>query len=287
MSSTRLGTRIPTRTHSVAEPRRHRPPARDDHRDTHRDNDTEWLFAELARVPDHSEEAHRICARLAKIHAPVVEREARRYRDRGVAQEDLRQVARVGLMKAIRGFDPGRGKPFMSYLLPTMTGELKRHFRDNTWAVHAPRAHQERRAELNRFTTEFTQRHSRSPSLTEIGAHMGLDAKATGEMLGACSAYSALSLDRPYGTNEEGEETMLGDSIGAADPGIELAVDREALKQALVGIPPRERRILLLRFFGDQTQAQIAEAMGCSQMHVSRLLNSTLTRLRRAMLHDS
>lgn len=279
MSSTRLGTRIPNRTHTRAEPQTHR--------SLPRDNDTEWLFARLGRVPEHSEEAHRICARLAKIHAPVVEREARRYRDRGVSHEDLRQVARVGLMKAIRGFDHGRGKPFMSYLLPTMTGELKRHFRDNTWAVHAPRAHQERRSELNRFTTEFTQRYSRSPTFAEIGAHMGLDAKATGEMLGACSAYSALSLDRPYGTNDEGEETMLGDSIGSADPGIELAVDREALKQALVGIPLRERRILLLRFFGDQTQAQIAETMGCSQMHVSRLLNSTLARLRRAMLSET
>jgi RNA polymerase sigma-B factor len=246
------------------------------------DVSAEELLTELAGLPADAPEAEAIRARLVQMYAPLARREARRYRNRGEMLDDLEQVAMLGLMKAIAGFDPGFGKPFISYLLPMVTGELKRHFRDRTWAVRVPRKHQEKRSELNRFTSEFSQRKGRAPTTAEIAEALELDVEETVELLDAASAYSALSLDAPRGSEEE-DDASLGDSLGSIDSDLEHVVDREALKAALANLPAQRRRILLLRFFGNKTQAEIAQVIGVSQMHISRLLKQTLADLRAEM----
>ena len=242
--------------------------------------EAERLLATLHDLPDDNEKAQDLRDRLVYLHYRVVLREAGHYRNRGVDTEELRQVAAIGLMKAINGFDPYRGKRFLSYLLPTVTGEIKRHFRDNLWAVHVPRTHRDRRGELNRFVTEFAQDHSRPPNQSEIGEHFGLGPRDSGELINAASAYSALSLDSPQGADSDGEEELLGNSVGGADPDLERVVDRTALRHALTLLPETQRRVLLLSFFEEWSQARIGKRMDCSQMQVSRLSRVALARLR-------
>ncbi|TDQ53300.1 RNA polymerase sigma factor SigF [Actinorugispora endophytica] len=242
----------------------------------------EKLLAALAANRKNEEARERIRGELVELYTPLVRREARRYRNRGEPMDDLYQVGMLGLMKAIRGFDPSYGKPFVAYLLPMVTGELKRHFRDTTWAVRVPRVHQEKRGELNRVIAEFTQRHGRTPTTKELAKAMDMEVEAMIELIDASSAYSALSLDMPFG--EADDESALGDTLGGVDGDLENVVDRESLKDALDRLPERERRVVLLRFFGNKTQSEIAAAVGLSQMHVSRLLSQTLRQLRRELL---
>lgn len=241
----------------------------------------EKLLARLAEARNE-ESREELRGELVQLYTPLVHREARRYRNRGEPLDDLYQVGMLGLMKAIKGFDPSFGKPFVAYLLPMVTGELKRHFRDTTWAVRVPRVHQERRGELNRVIAEFTQRKGRTPTTREIAQEMRLDLEAAIELIDASSAYSALSLDMPFG--EADDESALGDTLGCADGDLEKVVDHASLKNALDHLPERERRVVLLRFFGNKTQSEIAADVGLSQMHVSRLLAQTLRRLRRELL---
>ncbi|WP_179643227.1 SigB/SigF/SigG family RNA polymerase sigma factor [Spinactinospora alkalitolerans] len=245
---------------------------------------TRELLNSLREVERGDPRREVICRRLIELHTPVVRRIARRYRNRGEPEEDLRQVAMVGLMQAIRDFNPDFGKDFISYALPMMTGEVKRHFRDRTWAIRVPRKHQEKRAELNRVTASFTQRNGRSPTISEIAKMLEMSEEDTIELVDASTAYSALSLDVPYGADEE--EKTLGDTLGDVDADLESVVDRAALRPALAALAPRERRILLLRFAGNKTQAQIAQQVGLSQMHVSRMLSATLRKLRAELLSE-
>jgi RNA polymerase sigma-B factor len=239
-------------------------------------------LAALADHQDDEETSARIRDELVRLYMPLVRREARRYRNRGEPMDDLYQVGMLGLMKAIKGFDPSYGKPFVAYLLPMVTGELKRHFRDTTWAVRVPRVHQERRSELNRVIAEFTQKHGRTPTTREIADALEMDLESAIELIDASSAYSALSLDTPFGDTED--ESALGDTLGVADGDLETVVDKTSLKDALDRLPERERRVILLRFFGNKTQSEIAADVGLSQMHVSRLLSQTLRQLRRELL---
>jgi RNA polymerase sigma-B factor len=247
--------------------------------------DVEGLLRRLRSLPPEDPRRADIEAELVELHKPVLHQIARRYSLRGEPTEDLLQTAMVGLMKAIHGFDVTRGKPFMSYLLPVATGEVKRHFRDNTWALRVPRRHQENRSALNRFTVEFSQRHGRSPTVDEIAQELDMPSEEVLELIAASSAYSALSLDAPYG---EGEDAApLADSLGSPDAMLEHVVDHECLKSAITGLSDRERTILLLRFFHEKTQTDIARHLGCSQMHVSRLLSRTLTRLRESIMSEN
>ncbi|TDQ51561.1 SigB/SigF/SigG family RNA polymerase sigma factor [Actinorugispora endophytica] len=245
---------------------------------------TRELLEELGRVREDPDRRERIYVELTELHTPVARRIARQYRNRGEPEEDLRQVAMVGLYNAIRNFDPAYGKEFISYALPMMTGEVKRHFRDRTWAVRVPRKHQERRAELNRVTAEFAQRNGRSPTVRELAVLLELDEEETLELIDAARAYSTLSLDVPFGADEDG--TTLGDTLGGLDEALERVVDHATLRPALAALPARDRRILLLRFAGDKTQAQIAELVGLSQMHVSRRLAAILATLRGQLVPD-
>ncbi|MFC7331156.1 RNA polymerase sigma factor SigF [Marinactinospora rubrisoli] len=271
------------RTESPARAPQARRPSRRESDEEYR-RQTRELLAELAGIDPGDPRRERIYHRLTELHLPVVRRIARQYRNRGEPEEDLRQVATVGLVQAIRDFNPDYGKEFISYALPMMTGEVKRHFRDRTWAIRVPRKYQEKRSELNRVTAEFAQEHGRSPTVAETAKLLEMTEEETVELIDASAAYSTLSLNVPYGADEE--EKTLGDTLGEDDSDLESVVDRTALRPALAGLPPRERRILLLRFAGNKTQAQIAELVGLSQMHVSRTLGATLAKLRTQLLPE-
>ncbi|WP_084469126.1 SigB/SigF/SigG family RNA polymerase sigma factor [Nocardiopsis trehalosi] len=245
---------------------------------------TRELFAELAGVERSDPRREELYRALVELHGPVIRRIARRYRNRGEPEEDLRQVVTVGLVQAIRDFDPDYGKEFISYALPMMTGEVKRHFRDRTWAIRVPRKHQEKRPELNRVTSAFAQEHGRSPTVAEIAERLEMTVEETLELIDASAAYSALSLDVPYGADEE--EKTLGDTLGEDDSALESVADRASLRPALATLSPRDRKIVLLRFAGNKTQAQIAEIVGLSQMHVSRTLSASLAKLRAQLVPD-
>lgn len=248
-------------------------------------SDPELLLREFKRLDAYDPAARGMRDRVVDLWRPVANQVARRYANRGEPIEDLRQTAMVGLMKAVTRYDPARGERFASYLLPTVTGEVKRHFRDHTWAIRVPRRHQENRGRLNRATTELTQRHGRSPTVAELAEDLGLSQEETVELMGASSAYSALSLEVPF-NDPEGSATMLGDTLGEFDACLERLIDREALRPAVARLSERERLILALRFTGERTQSEIAATVGCSQMHVSRILSDVLRRLRRELIPD-
>ena len=220
-----------------------------------------------------------VCAWL-----PMAHRLASRFRNRGESLEDLRQVAAIGLVKAVDRYDPFRGKAFETFAVPTVVGELKRHFRDHTWDVHVPRRVQDLRNRVRVARRDLAQRlEGRLPTSAEIAAETGLSEKDVMLGLEALGSYSVLSLDADMPGTESG--FSLGDTLGSCDPALDVAVDREAVKPGLRRLPERERAILYMRFFRDMTQGSIAEALGISQMHVSRLLSQSCARLRHQALH--
>ncbi|PSL00139.1 RNA polymerase sigma-B factor [Murinocardiopsis flavida] len=243
---------------------------------------TEELLHNYAALPEGHPRRSVLQDSIVAEFAPWVARQARRYGNRGEPLDDLRQAGMVGLVKAVQGFRPSMERPFVSYATPMVVGEIKRHFRDRTWAVHVPRRLQEKRSELNRFTVEFTQRTGRAPTTTEIAESLHVDEAEAGEVVTAAAAYSTASLDMPVG-DADGGDISLGDTMGQDDAEVEGVVDREALKAAMHSLEPRDLRIVLLRFFGNKTQSEIAESVGISQMHVSRLISRALRRLRREM----
>ncbi|MEV0143945.1 MULTISPECIES: SigB/SigF/SigG family RNA polymerase sigma factor [unclassified Nonomuraea] len=238
----------------------------------------EELLAEMVRIDTPDSLRERLRERIVEMHRPLAMEIARRYRYRGEPLEDLLQAAYVGLMKAINGFDPTLGHAFRGYAVVTMTGEVKRHFRDRTWAIRVPRLYQERRSELNRLVADLSQTLGRSPTVAELAAKMNISEEDVLLTLDASAAYSTLSLDAPLGTDDDA--ASLGDVIPEDDDTLATMVDREAVKPLIDALPSREKHILLLRFFGNMTQAEIAAEFGISQMHVSRILRKVLDQLR-------
>ncbi|MDP4508555.1 SigB/SigF/SigG family RNA polymerase sigma factor [Nonomuraea sp. NBC_00507] len=238
----------------------------------------EELLAEMARDETPDSHKERLRERIVEMHRPLAMEIARRYRYRGEPLEDLLQAAYVGLMKAVNGFDPSLGHAFRGYAVVTMTGEVKRHFRDRTWAIRVPRLYQERRSELNRLVADLSQDLGRSPTVAELAAKMNITEEDVLLTLDASAAYSTLSLDAPLGTDDDA--ASLGDVIPEDDDTLSTMVDREAVKPLIDALPSREKHILLLRFFGNMTQAEIAAEFGISQMHVSRILRKVLDQLR-------
>ncbi|MEU8617067.1 SigB/SigF/SigG family RNA polymerase sigma factor [Streptomyces sp. NPDC048623] len=239
------------------------------------------LFVELRGLPEGSPEKAALRDRLVRMHLPLVEHLARRFRNRGEPLDDLTQVATIGLIKSVDRFDPDRGVEFSTYATPTVVGEIKRHFRDKGWAVRVPRRLQELRLSLTTATAELSQQHGRSPTVHELAERLGISEEEVLEGLESANAYSTLSLDVP---DTDDESPAVADTLGAEDEALEGVEYRESLKPLLEDLPPREKRILLLRFFGNMTQSQIAQEVGISQMHVSRLLARTLAQLRDKLL---
>lgn len=241
------------------------------------------LFLRLRDLPDGSPERAELRNQLVRMHLPLVEHLARRFRNRGEPLDDLTQVATIGLIKSVDRFDVERGVEFSTYATPTVVGEIKRHFRDKGWAVRVPRRLQELRLALTTATGELSQRHGRAPTVHELAEHLKISEEEVLEGLESANAYSTLSLDVP---DTDDESPAVADTLGSEDEALEGVEYRESLKPLLEQLPPREKTILLLRFFGNMTQSQIAQEVGISQMHVSRLLARTLAQLRDKLLID-
>ncbi|MCF1592723.1 SigB/SigF/SigG family RNA polymerase sigma factor [Streptomyces muensis] len=244
--------------------------------------DTAADFARLAALPE-GPERDAVRDELAKVWLPMAHRIAGRFRNRGESLEDLRQVAALGLVKAIDRYEPGRGA-FESYAVPTVTGEIKRHFRDRMWALRVPRRVQELRNKVRIARRDLIDKSGgANPSVAEIAAHAGLTEDEVGTGLEALESFSTLSLDAEMSAGEGG--FSLADTIGGCDEAYDVVVDREAAKAGLRRLPERERAILYMRFFEDMTQSRIAERLGISQMHVSRLISRCCARIRDEATH--
>ncbi len=218
---------------------------------------------------------------LVRLHLPLVDHCARRFANRGEPLDDLVQVGTIGLIKSVDRFDSDRGVEFSTYATPTILGEIKRYFRDKGWAIRVPRRLQELRMSIGSVTGELAQELGRSPTPREIAAKLGVGVEEVLEGIESSNAYSTLSLDAGDST-EDGGTSML-DTLGMDDEALAHVEIRESIKPLIERLPPREKKILLLRFFRGMTQSQIAEEIGVSQMHVSRLLTRTLDELRTSL----
>jgi RNA polymerase sigma-B factor len=257
-------------------------PATDGHNDlVDLDGTAESYARSVEDMPDGSD---RRAARdeMVRTALPFAARLARRYRNRGEPLEDLEQVARLGLVKAVDRYDPERGS-FTAFAVITITGELRRHFRDHSWGVHVPRRLQELSLDVTQATSFLATELCRTPTIPEIADHLGVAETEvrTGQELAL--AYTATSLNRPVCDDGRAE---LGELLGDFDADLSLVEDRLTIKELTGRLPAREQRILAMRFYGNHTQDEIAAQFGISQMHVSRLLSKALSWLRQAMLSD-
>ena len=258
------------------------------------------VSARPSKVDVHTEDAVRLIQALATMRPadparddlrgrvieawlPLAQHLARRYLGRGEAADDLVQVALVGLIKAVDRYDADHGVDFPAFAVPTILGEIKRHFRDRTWAIRVPRRLQELRMSITAANNALSHTLGRAPTVADVAAHLGVSEDDVLEGLEGARAYSATSLSTPLG-EDDGQE--LGDTLGSEDHGFELTELRIALGPAMAALSEREQMIVSLRFYGNRTQAEIAEQIGISQMHVSRLLTKALQKLRRLMDDD-
>jgi RNA polymerase sigma-B factor len=218
---------------------------------------------------------------LVQRFLPLARQLARRYQRGGEPLDDLTQVASLGLLKAIDRFDPSREVAFSSFAVPTILGELKRHFRDKGWSVRVPRDLQELAVRVERISEDLARASGRAPTAGEIAEALGITTEQVLEAREAAGAYRAISLDRP---REEGEDNDagLGEAMGAEDPGFRLAEAAATVERLMTVLTDREREVLRLRFEEDLTQSQIGERVGVSQMHVSRLIRQAVAKLREA-----
>jgi RNA polymerase sigma-B factor len=233
----------------------------------------------LRRYHDEGDAAAR--AALVERFLPLARQLARRYQRGGEPLDDLIQVAALGLLKAIDRFDPARETAFSSFAVPTILGELKRHFRDKGWSVRVPRDLQELAVRVDRVTDELGRELGRAPTLAETAEQLGASEEQVLEAREAAGAYRAISLDRPRDDDQDGDGT-IGDAFGADDPAFSLAEDAATVQRLMRVLGPREQEVLRLRFEEDLTQSEIGVRIGVSQMHVSRLIRQAIERLREA-----
>ena len=243
------------------------------------------MFRELAGVAADSTEFQRQRDKIVERCLPLADHIARRFEGRGEPRDDLVQVARVGLVNAVVRFDVETGSDFVSFAVPTIMGEVRRHFRDNSWSVKVPRRLKELHLRLGTATADLSQRLGRAPTATELASELGMERDEVVEGLVAGSSYNTLSIDTGGGSDDD-DARAIADTLGDVDAGLDRIEDREALRPLLEALPERERMVLVLRFFESMTQTQIAERVGISQMHVSRLLSQTLAKLREGLLKD-
>ncbi|MFE0763286.1 SigB/SigF/SigG family RNA polymerase sigma factor [Streptomyces smyrnaeus] len=264
-------------------PVRYRPQrARHSHDDA---PDTAQDFARLATLPE-GPEREELSSRLVEAWLPMAHRLAAKYRNRGESLEDLEQVAALGLVKAVDRYDPALGTPFVPFAVPTITGEIRRHFRDHTWDVHVPRRVQELRNKVRAAVRDLsTTVEDRGPSVEQIAEHTGMPQEDVAAGLEALGSFRSLSLDASLSAGSD-DGFSLADTFGEPEPEYDTVVAREAVKPCLRELPERQRRVLYLRFFRDMSQSSIGQELGISQMHVSRLLSKSFERVRRQVEHE-
>jgi RNA polymerase sigma-B factor len=251
-------------------------------RDLERESRTIDLLEQSRQAPPGRRE--QLLDEVVLLNLEVARAIARRYRNRGEPDDDLVQVASLGRVKAARGYDPARGETFLAYAVPTLTGEIKRHFRDRGWDIRPPRRVQDLRPALTRAREELSQDLGRSPTVQELCRHLGVDENDVTETLASASCYSVRSLDAPVGGDDG---PPLADVVADRDEGgLDGLVDQIALEPLLAQLPERDRHILCLRFYQGWTQSQIAEDVGVTQMQVSRVLSRVLSQLRVALSGD-
>ncbi|MEU2244580.1 RNA polymerase sigma factor SigF [Streptomyces sp. NPDC018338] len=242
------------------------------------------FFRELTVLEEGTHEYQYARNTLIEMNMSLVRYAAGRFRHRGDEMEDIVQVGMIGLIKAIDRFELSREVEFTTFAVPYIVGEIKRFFRDTSWAVHVPRRLQEARVELAKATEELSTRLGRMPTVKELAELMSLTEEEVTEARLASNGYNSSSLDAALsGENEDGEAS-LADFIGSEDPAMELVEDFHALAPLIADLDERDRQIIHLRFVEELTQSQIGERLGCSQMHVSRLLSRTMDRLRQGLL---
>ena len=229
------------------------------------------LFAELAALDPSTPRHAEVRAELVELHAGLAYGLAHRFSRRGLPDDDLQQVAMLGLLKSIDRFDPARPVEFSTFATPTISGEIRRHFRDNAWALHVPRGLRELAVQIPPTVESLTSELSRSPRPSEIAERLDEPVERVIEAMEAADAYSAVTLDTP-----KHDGRPLTETLGAPDEALERIDERQALRPLIEALDERERAILMMRFFEEMSQSQIAARIGISQMHVSRLLSRTL-----------
>lgn len=244
------------------------------------------LFDELTdpATPEPTKQAAR--EELVSGYLDVAAHIAQRFAQRGEPYEDLLQVARLALVKAVDRFDPARGTEFLPFAVPTITGEIRKYFRDHCWAMRVPRRLQELRGAVNDAAARLSQQLGRAPKPSELAVEMDISVEQVREGLQAGEAYKLSSLDRPASGDEESADSPGNENAGTEDSAFSYVDDREQLSTALARLPERERTIVGMRFFRQMTQSQIANDMGLSQMHVSRLLSRSIATLRDVLTED-
>jgi RNA polymerase sigma-B factor len=248
--------------------------------------DAAEAFRRLKSLPKGSPEHQRQRDEIIAYCLPLADHVARRFRNRGQELEDLVQVARVGLVNAVNRFDVDAGSEFVAFAVPTIVGEVRRHFRDHTWSVKVPRRMKDLRTQVNRGREDLYQRLQRQPNASELAAHLGMDGELVIDALVAASAYKTASTDTPMGDGDNRER--WAEARGGCDANFDRVLAAETVRPLIATLPPRERTVLLLRFFENLTQTEIADRIGVSQMQVSRILARALLLMRqRAEVPDA
>jgi RNA polymerase sigma-B factor len=239
------------------------------------------MFRHLATLDEQSREYRRQRDVIIERCLPLADHIACRFRNRGEPLEDLVQVARMGLIQAVNRFDAGNGADFLAFAVPTVMGEVRRYFRDHGWSVKVPRRLKELGSQLKRSREELSQQLGRAPTASEIASHLGIDREEVVQAQIASSGYSTLSSDAPGLGGDDDERPSVVDSFGVVDASLDKVLDVETVRPLLAALPERQQTVLMLRFFENMTQSQIAERLGISQMHVSRLLARSLATVRK------
>ncbi len=236
------------------------------------------LFLERSRLDDEDARRSALRERLITEHLPVAEHIARRFSGRGEPFDDLLQVARTGLIRAVDRYDPDRGTDFLSFAVPTIMGEVRRHFRDTGWSMRVPRSLKDLQQKLSTATDTLAHDLGRAPTPSELAAHLGMSVDFVREGLLAAEAYRPQSIDAPVRGAED--TVTAADQLAVEESGFTRFDNHDALKAAMATLPARERAIIRMRFVDELPQREIAQRIGVSQMHVSRLLSKTLEQLR-------
>jgi len=242
------------------------------------------LLAEYASLPEGDPRRETVRERLVVGFLPVARNIARRFARRGEPTDDLEQVASLGLLHALDRFDPSRERDFLSYAVPTIMGEVRRHFRDSAWSVRTPRSVKDRYVAVGSATASMSQRLGRAPTAQELAEHLGMSRDEVAEAIAAHGSYQPASLDESLG---DGDDSALVDILGVADGELDRVEVRSMVRALVRDLPERERTMLALRFVHEKTQAEIASVLCISQMHVSRLLSRTLAALRDQIERES